>query len=175
MGVVNAYFIYRFVTMLNSRWIDFPAYKAGIIDQEGNLRIPVARMTLDQKQKYTLFDRLIFNLKRLIEKLPGGKSGLARLAATLYLLKESTNHLYDAKLEGIVKNRIHERYILEEKHWNRVTDLAEGLYEIESISGERCLVEWKKDMQPVAQCLGYDIYKQSGHIFTKDQLIENTE
>ena len=42
----------------------------------------------EEKEAFTLFHRLIFNLKRLIQKLPGGSSKLASYVAGLFLIKE---------------------------------------------------------------------------------------
>ena len=38
-----------------------------------------------------MFDRMIFNLKKLIEKIPGGKTRIASYAAALFLIKEQEN------------------------------------------------------------------------------------
>ena len=45
--------------------------------------------TKDERDSFTIFHRLIFNLKRLIEKIPGGSSKLGTYAAGLFLIKES--------------------------------------------------------------------------------------
>ena len=45
--------------------------------------------TSKEKEAYTVLDRFIFNLKRLLQKIPGGKSKFASYAAAaILLLKE---------------------------------------------------------------------------------------
>ena len=39
---------------------------------------------------------MVFNIKRLLEKLPGGKSRLASYAAALFLIKEHVNEYHDS-------------------------------------------------------------------------------
>ena len=64
------------------------AYKLGVIDKDGALLIKPKDQTSEQKDAYDYLDRLVFNLKRLIGKLPGGKSQLASIVSALYLIKE---------------------------------------------------------------------------------------
>lgn len=64
------------------------AYKLGVIDKDGKLLVKTKDQTYDQKQAYDYLDRLVFNLKRLLAKVPGGKSMFASLVAALYLVKE---------------------------------------------------------------------------------------
>lgn len=45
-------------------------------------------MNDEQQKSYTLFHRLVFNIKRLIEKVPGGKSKIGTYAAALFLMRE---------------------------------------------------------------------------------------
>ena len=42
----------------------------------------------DYANYYTRFIRLVFNVKKLIGKVPGGKTRIASYAAALYLIKE---------------------------------------------------------------------------------------
>lgn len=65
------------------------AYELGVIDKDGTVLIKIKDQTSEQKESYTLLDRLVFSLKRLLAKLPGGKSQIASLAAAYFLVKES--------------------------------------------------------------------------------------
>lgn len=69
------------------------AYKQGVIDKDGNVLVRSKDQTQEQKNSYNMLDRLAFSLKRIIGKLPGGKSQIASLAAAYYLVKEC----YDSK------------------------------------------------------------------------------
>lgn len=83
-------YTFRFLRLLTQSWKDTAAYKAGVIDDNGKV-IKRTRdfTTQEEKDSYTLFHRLVFNLKRLIEKVPLGKSKIASYAAALFLIKEN--------------------------------------------------------------------------------------
>jgi hypothetical protein len=84
--------IYQFLKRLTTPWDKTDAYKLGIIDSEGKLIKKMSELkTSEEKAAYGYFDRLVFNVKRLLEKLPGGKTRLASYAAALFLIKECTN------------------------------------------------------------------------------------
>ena len=53
---------------------EFPQYKLGLIDEEGNMKIPRSRMSPQQKQAYSIYDAAIINMKRLIKQLPDTQS-----------------------------------------------------------------------------------------------------
>jgi len=81
-------FALRFLRLLTTPWKKTGAYKEGIIDDKGRkLRKP---KTAKEKNVYNLFHKLVFNLKRLLNKIPFGKSTLASYAAALWLIKEHT-------------------------------------------------------------------------------------
>ena len=85
----DTFITYKIISNLVTDWDDFPAFDHGIIDKDGKLlRKSNTLKTSDEKNSYTLFHRIIFNLKRLLQKLPGGKSKLASYAAGLFLIKE---------------------------------------------------------------------------------------
>jgi len=80
----DTFITYKIISTLVTDWEDH-----GIIDDKGKLlRKSSTLKTNDEKDSYTLFHRFIFNLKRLIEKLPGGRYKLASYAAGLFLIKE---------------------------------------------------------------------------------------
>jgi len=61
----------------------------GIIDEKGKiLKRRRDLKTDDEKDAYTLSDTLIWNLKKLLGKIPGGKSRIASYGAALFLIKE---------------------------------------------------------------------------------------
>jgi transcription antitermination factor NusG len=84
-------FIYalRFVTLLTKPWIEQEAYKYGIIDAEGNrLRRWRDLRTGEERDAFTYFHRIVFNMKRLLQKVSGGDRFLVNATASLLLLKE---------------------------------------------------------------------------------------
>ena len=85
----DTFITYRIISTLVTDWKDQPAFEHGIIDEKGKLlKKSNTLKTKDEKDSYTLFHRLVFNLKRLIQKLPGGSSKLASYTAGLFLIKE---------------------------------------------------------------------------------------
>ena len=85
----DTFITYKIISTLVTDWEDQPAFEHGIIDKKGKLlRKSSSLKTNDERNSYTLFHRLVFNLKRLIQKLPGGSSKLASYTAGLFLIKE---------------------------------------------------------------------------------------
>ena len=92
MGAVDAFIAYKFIKLLTTPWKDTEAYKLGIIDENGKVLRKRKDLKLStEKNSYTVFHTLCWNIKRLLEKLPGGKTKIASFAAALYLLKENTD------------------------------------------------------------------------------------
>lgn len=99
-SIGNIYFVYQFIKKLVTPFNETEAYKLGIIDENG--KVLRKRSTLskgEEKEAYTLSDTLIFNLKKILAKVPGGGSKFATFAAALFLIKEekSIKHYLDVK------------------------------------------------------------------------------
>ena len=89
MGVLDTVYTFRFLKILSTKWENTKAYKLGIVDKDGTpLKKSKDLMTNEEKDAYTPFIRLIFKLKRLMGKIPGGKSAVARYGAAIALIKE---------------------------------------------------------------------------------------
>lgn len=137
MGIVSraadTYYTYRLIRTLATDWKDQEAYTLGIIDENGKvLRKSNTLKTQEEKSAYTLFHRLSFNLKRLLEALPFGKSRLASFAAALFLIKENTG-LSEEQIKKILDDmEISIEDDLTESHWNMIDDnvLSPGTYSL---------------------------------------------
>ena len=91
MSTVDNLLAFRILYMLVTPFEKTDAYKFGIVDKEGNpLKKSKDLKTSEEKDSYTNLTRLVFSLKRLLGKLPGGKSQLASIVAAYWLIKEST-------------------------------------------------------------------------------------
>ena len=100
----DLFYAFRFLKLLVTPFEKTKAYKLGIIDDKGKvLKRAKERTKPDEKAAYTVFHRLVFNLKRLIGKVPGGRSVVARYGAALFLIREHTNMSEDKMLEMINK------------------------------------------------------------------------
>jgi len=113
--VVDNLIAYRVLSMLVKPFAETDAYKLGIIDDTGkNLIKSKDFTTMDQKNAYTYLHRLVFNLKKLLNKLPGGESQTKNIVAAFFLLKEAygshslkidedkLKHLVNLLEEGVV-------------------------------------------------------------------------
>ena len=88
-GIGNIYFVYQFLKKLVTPFNKTKAFELGIVDEKG--KILKRRRDLEgdeEKSAYNLSDTLIWNIKKLMGKIPGGKSRLASYAAALWLIKE---------------------------------------------------------------------------------------
>ena len=84
--IIDIYLVYEFLKRLVTPFNKTKAFSLGLIDADGKkLRTAV---TSQEKEAMGYFDRLVFNLKRILEKVPFGKSQIASYAAALLLLRE---------------------------------------------------------------------------------------
>jgi hypothetical protein len=80
---------FRVLYMLVTPFTDTEAYKLGIIDASGkNLRKTSTLTTSEERDAYNYLTRLVFNMKKILNKLPGGDSKLKNLVAAMFLVKE---------------------------------------------------------------------------------------
>jgi hypothetical protein len=92
-GIGNIYFVYQFLKKLVTPFEKTKAFELGIVDEKGNiLKRRRDLKTQDEKDAYTLSDTLIWNIKKLMGKIPGGKSKIASYAAALFLIKEESEN-----------------------------------------------------------------------------------
>ena len=117
MGVVDTVIVFRILKMMTRKWIEMDAFKLGLIDMNGKRIKGVKAKTKEQKDSYTLLHRLVFNLKRVLELLPFGRTRLSSYAASLALLKEHFN------INGEALERHFYQYLKEN---DMVMDLLEG-------------------------------------------------
>tara|TARA_B100000035_G_C21013578_1_gene560763 strand:- start:1013 stop:1597 length:585 start_codon:yes stop_codon:yes gene_type:complete len=117
MGVVDTVIVFRILKMMTRKWEEMDAFKFGLIDANGKRIKGVKPKGSEQKNSFTLLHRLVFNLKRVLELLPFGRTRLASYAASLALLKEHFN------INGEALERHFYQYLKEN---NMTLDLLEG-------------------------------------------------
>lgn len=108
--LVDLYLVYSFIRRLATPFKEWEAYKLGIIDERGNVLRKRKTLKLSKERKaFGVFDVMILNLKKLLEKVPGGKSRIASYAAALYLIRE-WNHFSENSLltEDITDKQLEE-------------------------------------------------------------------
>ena len=88
-GAASLYFIYKFLRILTTPWEETDAFKHGIVDENGKILKKSNKLKgKEQKESYTMMHRMVWKIKRLMEKVPFGKSRLASYAAAMWLIKE---------------------------------------------------------------------------------------
>ena len=94
---IDAFITFRFLKLLVTPFDKTEAYRLNIIDKRGKvLRKYKTLERIEERQAYTILHRLVFNIKKLIEKVPGGKSRVASYAAALFLIKEQVKEYQDS-------------------------------------------------------------------------------
>lgn len=87
--IVDLFMVYQFLKRLTTPFKNWQAFKLGIIDESGNVLISRKDFRTEaQRDAFGIFDQMVLNLKKLIEKVPGGKTKIATYAAALYLIRE---------------------------------------------------------------------------------------
>jgi len=86
--IVDNLLAYKVLSMLVTNFEDTKAFKLGIIDSNGkNLKKVSTLKSSEEKDAYTYLHRLVFNMKKIINKI-GGENKLKSLVAALWLVKE---------------------------------------------------------------------------------------
>ena len=93
--LVDSYLVYQLVSRLITPFEKWEAYKLGIIDKDGNVIKKRATLTPQEQDAWGFFDTLVANIKKMIGKLPGGKTRLANFAAAVFLMKEHSKYSED--------------------------------------------------------------------------------
>ena len=94
-NAIDVVCLYKFLRLLTLPFREWEAYKLGVIDAEGLVILKPQFRNSRQRESFNRFEVLVRNLKRILEKIPGGKSRIASYAAGLYLIREEKNaHMY---------------------------------------------------------------------------------
>jgi len=98
MRIVDTLIVFRILKMLTTPWNKMQAFKFGFIDMNGNRikeiedengkKVKNDPVTKKEKSSLTPLHRLVFNLKKIINKVPFGKTQFASYVTALLLLKE---------------------------------------------------------------------------------------
>jgi len=107
---VDIFMTYKFLRILTQDWEDSKAFEFGIVDKDGKiLRKRSSLKPGKEKDSYTLFHRMVWKIKRLLGKLPFGRSKLASYAAALWFIREEAQQ--SEKIEEKFKE-----YLIENGH-----------------------------------------------------------
>ena len=180
MGVISRagdlVYTFRFLKLLVTPFEKTNAFKLGLIDDKGKkLRKPE---TTEEKSAYNPFHRIVFNIKKLIAKAPGGSTRIASYASALYLIKEKYN-ISDKNLNKMIsESGIDQLDILaEQSEWYMLDEkqLSPGIYRLaedkvlsetwDDVVRAKDKVRVLENSFPVGNLLGLDIY-EAVHINT---------
>jgi hypothetical protein len=164
-------YAFRFLRLLTTPWEKTGAYKAGLID--GNGRAIKKPETSDEKSVYNYFHRLVFNVKRLLNKVPFGKTTIASYLTALYLIKEHTamsNRALTSVLTETFGDDIYVDTILESS-WYQTENgmLRGGTYRLinslplpktgEVLALRNTYVTVNEDVVPIGDIFGVPVYE----------------
>jgi len=130
---VDSIITYRILSLLVTPFENTEAYRLGIIDKNGKELIPMNKLnTVEKRDAYTLLHRLVYRIKKIIEKVPIENKRLLSLAAAYSLIREH----YEKESEPID---------LETKYFLRLNeDISEDLIIVEKHLSERKMFSFKQ-------------------------------
>ena len=187
MGIIkqagDLVYTFRFLTLLVTPFDKTKAYEAGIIDENGKKRkdFDINGKRDVYRDTYSPFTRLVFNIKKLMAKAPGGDSKIASYAAALYLIKERYSVSEKKILKGLSQVGIDSTDLLaEESNWFVLESgqLGAGVYklkyekvvesaDINILPHDKIRVE--NNTMPIGQMFGINIYEAT-HIRSRQKI-----
>ena len=197
-SAIDLFVSYRFLKLLTTPFEKTEAFKLGIIDKKGHRILkpkstePEVKLnTTQQKNAYTILHKLVFNIKKLFNKVPGLRTKVGTYAAALFLLKDTFKEhvedpdFFESELVKYLKenniefdNSISEEVIgfgeiLPKGNYVLVNDILNK--EDEDISATKGdLVMTFEDQAPVDTILGVDIFPVI-HIASQEKIFVSLE
>lgn len=188
---IDLFVTYRFIKLLTTPFEKTDAFKMGIIDKDGN-RLPKKLYKIDERNAYTVLHKLVFNIKKLFQKVPGLRTKVGTYAAALFLLKDTfKEHVEDPKmfekefLKYLEENNIELDDTIAEEVTLDNGKLSKGIYvltqdvvatedeeEIDALEGDE--VEAFEDTPAADTILGIDVFPVI-HIKTKQKIFVSAE
>jgi hypothetical protein len=197
-SAIDLFVSYRFLKLLTTPFKRTDAFKLGIVDENGNRirkkdsdAVAVELATTQQKNAYTILHKLVFNIKKLFNKVPGLRTKVGTYAAALFLLKDTFKehvedpNFFESELIKYLKenniefdNEISEEVvgfgeILPKGNYVLVNDILNKEDEVVSaMKGD--LVMTFEDQSPVDTILGIDIFPVI-HIASNEKIFVSLE
>lgn len=194
MGIISRtgdlFYAFRFLKLLVTPFEKTKAFELGIIDKNGVvLKKSIDRNNPEEKSAYTVFHRLVFNIKRIMGKVPGGKSVIARYGAALFLIKEHTGMSEKAIIKALEKFLDEDLSInqIDENLWYQDYEdrLMPGNYILQSdilspITGETIALKNQRIMvedfqSPIGSFANINIYRVKHKATNQDIYISNRD
>ena len=125
---IDTVIVFRVLKLLTTPWKEHAAFKQGLIDEKGK-RTKKKPKSSEDKDAYTFLHRLVFNLRRIMEMIPFGKTRIGSYAAALFLVKEHAG-ITGTRLDKEVFKHLQETGLLED-------NLLEEFVPITKLQNER--------------------------------------
>ena len=179
-------YTFRFLALLVTPFNKTKAFEKGIIDEFGKRLKKPPFSSIEEREDYanyyTRFIRLVFNVKKLIGKVPGGKSRIASYAAALYLIKEDFGVSERKLKQGLNEYGVDfNDFLAENTQWFMLEDkeLSPGVYRLienkvlnstyEEIAFANDRIRINNDSFPIGDIFGLDIY-EAIHMATNQKI-----
>ena len=199
---IDLFVTYRFIKLLVTPIEKTEAYKLGIIDKDGNRVMPPPKggirqtkpeplRTIEERNAYTVLHKLVFNIKKLFQKVPGLRTRLGTYAAALFLLKDTFKESVDDPdvfEKEFMKHLKEQGYEIDDTIMEEVVGFGEvlpkGEYvlvndilnkeeeELTAKKGDK--VEVFKDEPPIDTILGVEIFPVV-HVKTREEIYVSLE
>ena len=199
---IDLFVTYRFIKLLVTPFEKTEAYKLGIIDKDGNRLMPPPKggirqtkpeplRTIEERNAYTVLHKLVFNIKKLFQKVPGLRTRLGTYAAALFLLKDTFKESVDDPdvfEKEFMKHLKEQGYEIDDTIMEEVVGFGEvlpkGEYvlvndilnkeeeELTAKKGDK--VEVFKDEPPIDTILGVEIFPVV-HVKTREEIYVSLE
>jgi len=142
---------YRVTKLLVTPFEKQEAFKFGIIDEKGKvLRKYKSLKTEKERKSYTLLNRFVFNLKRILQKVGlGGKLGSFAVALALLIKEDKSFATHKTLIESTVIKYLKDENLFEEM-LNEVREIPEI------------------DAEPYMVCFGMSVYEKDGELVTEN-------
>ena len=189
---IDMFVTYRFVKLLTQPFDKTDAFKMGIIDDKGN-RTDKKLYKASEQSAYTVLHKLVFNIKKIFQKVPGLRSRVGTYAAALFLLKDTfKEHIEDPQvfekefIKYLQENNIQlDNTIVEEVTLDN-GKLSKGIYiltqdviitdeeqeDFDALEGDE--VDVFEDTPPADTILGVDVFAVI-HNKTKQKIFISSE
>ena len=188
---IDLFVTYRFIKLLVTPFEKQEAFKLGIIDADGHRVKGKSLDKIDEKNAYTILHKLVYNIKKIFEKVPGLRTKLGTYAAALFLLKDTfKEHVEDPDMfekefmkylkeqgyeidDSISENVIGFGEILPKGSYTLVNDiLNKEEEELTAKKGDKVFAY--DDEAPVDTILGIDIFPVV-HLKTQEKIYVGLE
>lgn len=136
--VVDLNTAHRFLKNLVRPYRAWAAYRERVIDDRGNIIVPMNKRNRQQKDAFGYFDIIALNLKKLLANLSGGKSAIATYAAVAFLMKDLNDIPSLKYVVGPSDDLVNEEMDLEQLQidFNKILEEVEQMFKEEQVEEE---------------------------------------